>query len=414
MPPPTRTSTRSSRGVLRAFAAELVTEGKAGSSVNRALSAVRGYYRYRVRFGAIPTDPSRDMESLPSSRRLPRFLFEDEANAFISGVSGDDFRSVRDRAILSFSIAQAAAWARPPDSPSSASTSKNGTARVMGKGSKERIVFLASPARQALAAYLPLRASRLVRLGSEVRRRGSKGIAQRASQNKSRSGGEASKPALGRGEDAGYLFVNARGGRLTERGIEWLIAGYAERAGLRARVTPHSFRHSFATHLVGRGADIRAVQELLGHASVSTTQIYAHVDMERLRRVYDQAHPHGGRGKSYENTIDDGDRGAPRRQGGDGGRRPGHDGCDGDEKQRQEGTDDIGRQVLVGFAGATADAFTLFEHFEAKIKEYQGDLDPAAVELAKDWRTDKCCGASRRCSSWPIPKSPFFCRARAT
>jgi site-specific recombinase XerD len=87
--------------------------------------------------------------------------------------------------------------------------------------------------------------------------------------------------------------VNARGGRLTERGIEWIIQGYAERSGASRSVTPHAFRHSFATHLVGRGADIRIVQELLGHASVSTTQVYAHVDMERLRKVYEQAHPHG-------------------------------------------------------------------------------------------------------------------------
>jgi site-specific recombinase XerD len=90
------------------------------------------------------------------------------------------------------------------------------------------------------------------------------------------------------------LFVNARGGRLTERGIEWIVDAYAEKAGINRKVSPHAFRHSFATHLVARGADIRAVQELLGHASVSTTQIYAHVDMERLRKVYDQAHPHGG------------------------------------------------------------------------------------------------------------------------
>jgi integrase/recombinase XerC len=282
---------------LRAFAADLVTEGKAGSSVNRALSAVRGYYRYRVRFGAIPTDPSRDMESLPSSRKLPRFLFEDEANAFISGVSGDDFRSVRDRAVLELLYSTGCRVGEAAGLTLDRLDLEKGTARVMGKGSKERIVFLASPARQALAAYLPLRASRLARLGSEVRRRGPKSVARGASRDESRAGGEASKPALGRGGGAGYLFLNARGGRLTERGIEWLIAGYAERAGLRARVTPHSFRHSFATHLVGRGADIRAVQELLGHASVSTTQIYAHVDMERLRKVYDQAHPHGGRGK---------------------------------------------------------------------------------------------------------------------
>lgn len=134
----------------------------------------------------------------------------------------------------------------------------------MGKGSKERIVFLAGPAKAALGSYLPLRSERQRRSGASI----------------------------GGGKD--YLFVNARGGRLTERGIEWIIQGYAERSGSSRSVTPHALRHSFATHLVGRGADIRAVQELLGHSSISTTQVYTHVDMDRLRKVYEQSHPHGG------------------------------------------------------------------------------------------------------------------------
>jgi len=266
---------------LRAFAAELVSEGKAASSVNRALSAVRGYYRYRVRFGAMAIDPSRDLESLSARRKLPRFLFEADADAFISGVSGDDFRSVRDRAILELLYSTGCRVGEAAGLTLDRLDLAGGTARVRGKGSKERIVFLAQPARSALAAYLSMRAARVARSGTETRRRG----------------GTVGARAASEGSEGDFLFVNARGGRLTERGIEWLIEGYAERAGLRARVTPHSFRHSFATHLVGRGADIRVVQELLGHSSVSTTQIYTHVDMERLRKVYDQAHPHGGRGK---------------------------------------------------------------------------------------------------------------------
>jgi integrase/recombinase XerC len=208
---------------IRAFAASLVAEGKAGASVNRALSAVRGYYRYRVRFGDIAADPARDVEGLPSRRGLPRFLFEEEAAAFLS-------------------LADAAARAV--------------------EELQEGAVFLAPPARAAMAAYLALRAALLARRGVGA-------------------------------EGAKHAFVNARGGRLTERGMEWIVQGYAQRSGFPRRVTPHAFRHSFATHLVAAGADIRAVQELLGHASVSTTQVYAHVDMERLRKVYDQAHPHG-------------------------------------------------------------------------------------------------------------------------
>jgi integrase/recombinase XerC len=263
---------------LRAFAAALVTAGKAGSSVNRALSALRGYFRYRVRFGGLAIDPSRDVEGLPSRRPLPRFLFEEEAGSFMSLPQGEGFAPTRDRAMLEFLYSTGCRVAEASNLTLDKLDLSGGSARVMGKGSKERVVFLADPAKTALGTYLPLRAERLLRLGA-------KAVA-----------GSARAEGSGRPRSAGgdYLFVNARGGRLTERGIEWIIQGYAERSGSLHSVTPHAFRHSFATHLVGRGADIRAVQELLGHASVSTTQVYAHVDMERLRKVYEQAHPHGG------------------------------------------------------------------------------------------------------------------------
>jgi integrase/recombinase XerC len=259
---------RTSASDLRAFAAALVTDGKAGSSVNRALSALRGYFRYRVRFGALALDPSRDVEGLPYKRPLPRFLFQEEAAEFMSLPEGDSFGPSRDRAILEFLYSTGCRVAEASNVTLDSLDLEGGSARVMGKGSKERVVFLAEPAKAALGAYMPLRAERLRRIGVETEE------SDRAKR---------------------YLFVNARGGRLTERGIEWIVQGYADRSGTMRRVSPHAFRHSFATHLVERGADIRAVQELLGHASVSTTQVYAHVDMERLRKVYEQAHPHGSR-----------------------------------------------------------------------------------------------------------------------
>jgi site-specific recombinase XerD len=247
---------------VRAFAAARVAEGKAGSSVNRALSAVRGFYRYRVRFGGLAVDPSKDVEGLPSRRPLPRFLFEDEAAAFVELPEGDGFAAARDGAVLEFLYSTGCRVGEVAGLTLDRLDLQGGTARVVGKGSKERVVFLAPPARSALAAYLPKREARVRRLAGEA-------------------GGKE------------YLFVNARGGRLSERGIEWIVEGYAARSRFPRRVSPHAFRHSFATHLVGRGADIRVVQELLGHASVSTTQVYAHVDMDRLRKVYEQAHPHG-------------------------------------------------------------------------------------------------------------------------
>ena len=252
---------------IRAYAAALVAEGKAAASVNRALSAIRGYYRYRVKFGDIPADPARDVEGFPSRRHLPRFLFEDEASAFVELADGGDFASLRDRALLEFLYSSGCRVGEASGLALDKLDLAGGAAFVTGKGSKERAVFLAPPAREAMAAYLPARAALLARLGA----------ASRAEER--------------------HVFVNAKGGRLTERGMEWLVRNYADKAGFPRRVTPHAFRHSFATHLVAAGADIRAVQELLGHASVSTTQVYTHVDMARLRKVYEQAHPHGGREK---------------------------------------------------------------------------------------------------------------------
>jgi site-specific recombinase XerD len=248
---------------IRSLVAAFVLEGKAGSSVNRALSALRGYFRYRVRFGGLAVDPARDVEGLPSRRPLPHFLFEDEASAFIDLPEGEGFRPSRDRAMLEFLYCTGCRVAEASNLTLDRLDLAASSARVMGKGSKERVVFLAGPAKAALGSYLPLRMERRLRAGAA------------------------------KGKD--YLFVNARGGRLTERGFEWIIQGYAERSGSQRSVTPHAFRHSFATHLIGNGADIRVVQELLGHSSLSTTQVYAHVDMNRLRKVYEQAHPHGGR-----------------------------------------------------------------------------------------------------------------------
>jgi len=299
-------------GDIRAFEAALVTDGKAGSSVNRALSAIRGFYRYRARYGGLACDPCRDVESLPERRKLPRFLFEDEMSDFIALAEGDDFRSVRDRAILEFLYSTGCRVGEAAGLSLHDLSLGEGTARVFGKGSKERIVFLAEPARRALAAYLPLRSELRTRSGSalaESRDAAALGPLAEESTGKGEAGPEG--PRAGRGADAGGgdgdgrsrgskpkdpLFVNTRGGALTERGIEWIVDSYAAKAGTGKRVSPHAFRHSFATHLVARGADIRVVQELLGHANISTTQIYAHVDMERLRKVYDQAHPHGGSG----------------------------------------------------------------------------------------------------------------------
>lgn len=250
------------RAEVQAFVASMVRSGYASSSVNRALSAVKGLYRYLMRYEALAANPARDVEALAAPRRLPGFLFEDEMAEFLSGIEGEGFKASRDRALFETLYATGCRLSELAGLTLAALDLAGGKARVRGKGAKERVVFLSDSAREALAAWLPYREAAARRSGAA---------------------------------SGDWLFLNARGGRLGERGIAWLLDGYAAGRGISRRLHPHAFRHSFATHLVGRGADIRSVQAMLGHESISTTQVYTHVDIERLRSVYERAHPHAAR-----------------------------------------------------------------------------------------------------------------------
>lgn len=249
---------------LRTFAAGLVAEGKANASVNRALSTLRGYCRYRVRFAKLPSDPGREVESLPSRRPLPRFMFEEETGSLMESVDGGSFADLRDRALLEALYSTGCRVSELASLRLDRIDRARGAARVTGKGGKERLVFFGAAARAAMEAYLPLRSARIRRSGADER---------------------------------GQLFVSGRGLPLGVRGIQNIVEKRRIAAGMAKRITPHAFRHSFATHLVGAGADIRVVQEMLGHANISTTQVYTHVDLERLRNVYRLAHPHGAKDK---------------------------------------------------------------------------------------------------------------------
>jgi integrase/recombinase XerC len=252
----------------RAFVAVLAGEGLAARSVNRIVSGVRGYYRWRERFaedgGAPLGNPFADIRSLRTDKRLPSFLFEDEMQKLLelparTGASPEDpFLALRDRTALELLYSTGCRISELVSLDVTDVSLKERTARVMGKGSKERIVFIGREALAALREYLPRRAARAGRDADSAR----------------------------------ALLVNGRGARLTDRGVRFILGSYLSAAGLGKRVTPHTFRHSFATHLLDRGADIRAVQELLGHASLSTTQVYTHVGVERLKKVYRRAHPH--------------------------------------------------------------------------------------------------------------------------
>ena len=251
----------------RGFVGSLSHDGLSARSVNRIISGVRGWYRYMERRGEVRANPFAEIHSLRAEKRLPSFLFEDEMARLIelpsqtSCAGEDSFWKLRDRAVLETLYSTGCRISELVSLNIEDVDLKSSTARVMGKGSKERNVFLGSSAVLALRQYMSCRSS----------------YARKAS-------------ATADGSHA--VFINQRGGRITDRGVRFILGEYLARANLGKRVTPHTFRHSFATHLLERGADIRAVQELLGHASLSTTQVYTHVSLEKLKRVYRRTHPH--------------------------------------------------------------------------------------------------------------------------
>ena len=249
---------------IRSFASTLVMEGKASSSVNRALSTLRGYYRYRMRFGGLLVDPGSEVENLSTGRHLPRFLFDEEMGILIDSIDGAGFTETRDRALFEVLYSTGCRASELQGLSLERTDFGRGLARVLGKGSKERVVFLGKKALGALADYLAPRSMLLARKGKA---------------------------------DHGRLFINASGGPLSVRGMELIVDRRRLASSVKKSVSPHAFRHSFATQLVAGGADIRVVQEMLGHSSISTTQVYTHVDMEHLRSVYELAHPHGAKGK---------------------------------------------------------------------------------------------------------------------
>jgi integrase/recombinase XerC len=248
----------------RAFVSALAAEGLSPRSVNRIISGVRGYYRFRERFGLGGVNPFADIKSLRTEKRLPSFLFEDEMSKLLEMPlqgernGADGFRRLRDRTVLEFLYSTGCRIGELVALDVTELNLKDSTATVMGKGSKERTVFIGGVALAALREYLSYRKLR----------------------------------ALQDADSEKALFLNARGARLTDRGVRFILSSYLQSARLGKKVTPHTFRHSFATHLIDRGADIRAVQELLGHSSLSTTQVYTHVGLERLKKVYGRSHPH--------------------------------------------------------------------------------------------------------------------------
>jgi integrase/recombinase XerD len=230
------------------------------ASVARAVVAVRSFHRFCLSEGHLALDPSEDVTAPRVPQGIPKALTEPEVEALLGAVTGDGPSALRDRAILETLYATGLRISELVGLDLGAIDLEDGFLRAFGKGAKERIVPVGHTASAAIEAWLPARAALLARA------------------RRDRSAPDA-------------LFLNPRGGRLTRQGCWKIVSAYGLRAGLGGRLSPHVLRHSCATHMVDRGADLRVVQELLGHASVSTTQNYTKVTQSRLRAVYEAAHP---------------------------------------------------------------------------------------------------------------------------
>ena len=247
----------------------------AAASVARALVAARGLHRFALREGLVGADVAAGVSPPPPGRRLPKALDVDEVESLLEAAGFDQTPlAVRDRALLELlyatgaRISEAVALDVDEITAARADGRATGTVRLHGKGGRQRLVPVGRAALSALDAYLVRSRPGLVRAG--------------------------------RGTPA--LFVNARGGRLSRQSAWVVLRTAADKAGIRRDVSPHTLRHSFATHLLDGGADVRTVQELLGHASVATTQIYTLVTVDRLREVYATAHPRARHGAPAPST----------------------------------------------------------------------------------------------------------------
>jgi tyrosine recombinase XerD len=241
---------------LREFVYHLKDIGLAPSSIRRNISATRTYFRFLLAEGAVVRDPSERLETPKKWRTLPEVLTVDEVSRLIAAPTLDDPLAFRDRAMLELAYGAGLRVSEWITLGVRDVLLEDKLVRVFGKGSKERLVPIGRSAIGAVATYT-----------RELR------------------------PRLERGNGKGILFLNARGMPLSRMGAWKILAKYVEQAGIQKHVSPHTLRHSFATHLLEGGADLRAVQEMLGHADISTTQIYTHVDREYLRQVHKQFHP---------------------------------------------------------------------------------------------------------------------------
>jgi integrase/recombinase XerC len=238
---------------IRSFLASLHHKKLKKSSIARKLATIRSYFKYLHREGFVKKNPAKLVSSPKTPINLPRFLTIDEVFTLMDTPRGDTFMLTRDKAILELLYSSGLRVSELTSIDIADLDLKESLIRVKGKGRKERIIPVGSEAMTAINNYLPERLS--------VKKK------------------------------SAALILNNRGGRLTERSVRRILLQYSRMINLKGDLSPHTLRHTFATHLLHEGADLRSIQELLGHSSLSTTQKYTHVDIGHLMEVYDKAHP---------------------------------------------------------------------------------------------------------------------------
>jgi len=253
-------------GTIRAFMTELYRQGHARASVARKLSALRAFGRYLRREGLIETDPASLAASPKRDRKMPAHLSIDEMERLLAMPDVSDPLGCRDRAILELFYASGLRLSELVGLDLEDVDPRARMVRVLGKGAKERLVPFNSATEKSIRDWLKVRSAL-------------------------RASGAPTADAKSRAHSREPLFLNFRGARLTGRSVQRLVARYVASCSTRFGISPHALRHSFATHLLQRGADLRAIQELLGHVQLSTTQRYTHVNAAQLLDVYRKAHP---------------------------------------------------------------------------------------------------------------------------
>jgi integrase/recombinase XerC len=242
---------------IRGYLAQMSRLGLKKSSAQRKLASIRSFFKYLFREGLLDKNPAKLVSTPKKEKELPSFLSVDDAVMLVEAPEGDSLTAWRDRAILETFYSSGLRISELAGLTHEGLELANGTVRVIGKGNKERLVPLGDKAASAMLEYL----------------------------NACRANG------IHAARSDQPVFVNARGEGLAVRTIRRVVEKYRKATGVKGRLTPHTLRHTFATHMLAGGADLRSIQEMLGHASLSTTQKYTHVNLDQLMEVYDKAHP---------------------------------------------------------------------------------------------------------------------------